>query len=319
MARRKNTRRIDPRWFMNEKTDIIKEGAVPHSAHHVVNKMRETGLSAKEALKSFTDPELSDEEAENWLKRNKDEMDAAEKSSTTKNEAAYEPGRAVSGVEASMFSADVRKIMNAIEYDVEDLSDEGMNPDQIFNNLMSTRPDLHNKDVDDIKRAIRKLLQLGPQEFEDETGQARLEEVWRRYLTETIGLDDNPDLSQDGFKTAKKPIPLQFRYAKGDGWIKTKEGEVRMKAGDAIMTGTEGENWPIPAEKFAETYDDLGDGTAAKKNIPVFAKEMDQPFQVKVSWSNDLLQGEPGDYLVQYGPGDYGVVGREIFAKTYKM
>tara|TARA_B100000214_G_scaffold332240_1_gene273639 strand:+ start:913 stop:1362 length:450 start_codon:yes stop_codon:yes gene_type:complete len=146
----------------------------------------------------------------------------------------------------------------------------------------------------------------------------QLFESWNKYLNETIGLDDNPDLSQDGFKTAKKPIPLQFRYAKGDGWIKTKEGEVRMKAGDAIMTGTEGENWPIPAEKFAQTYDDLGDGTAAKKNIPVFAKEMDQPFQVKVSWSNDLLQGEPGDYLVQYGPGDYGVVGREIFAKTYK-
>jgi hypothetical protein len=31
-----------------------------------------------------------------------------------------------------------------------------------------------------------------------------------------------------------------------------------------------------------------------------------------------LLQGEAGDYLVQYGPGDYGAVGREIFGKTYK-
>jgi len=30
------------------------------------------------------------------------------------------------------------------------------------------------------------------------------------------------------------------------------------------------------------------------------------------------LQGEAGDYLVQYGVGDYGVVGREIFGKTYE-
>ena len=96
------------------------------------------------------------------------------------------------------------------------------------------------------------------------------------------------------------------------------EAESINKAGDAIMTGTEGEQWPIPAEKFAQTYDDLGDGTAAKKNIPVFAMEMHEPFQVKVSWSDDLLQGEVGDYLVQYGPGDYGVVGREIFGKTYE-
>ena len=147
-----------------------------------------------------------------------------------------------------------------------------------------------------------------------------IKEELAKVLTETIGLDDAPDLSQDpdGFETAKLPIPLEFEYSKRDGVIRTKEGEVSFKAGDAIMTGTEGEEWPIPAEKFAETYDDLGDGTAAKKNIPVFAKEMTEPFQVKVSWSDDLLQGEAGDYLVQYGVGDYGVVGREIFGKTYK-
>ena len=143
-------------------------------------------------------------------------------------------------------------------------------------------------------------------------------ENWRKYLTETIGLDNNPDLSKNGFKTAKKPIPLEFRYTDTDETIQTKEGPVQAKAGDAIMTGTEGENWPIPAKKFTQTYNDLGNGTAAKKNIPVFAIEMNKPFQVKVSWSNDLLQGEPGDYLVQYGAGDYGVVGREIFGKTYE-
>jgi len=145
-------------------------------------------------------------------------------------------------------------------------------------------------------------------------------ENWRTYLKETIGADDNPDLSQDpdGFETAKKPIPLEFSFADTDQTIETKEGPVQTQAGDAIMTGTEGEQWPIPAEKFKQTYDDLGDGTAAKKNIPVFAKEMTEPFQVKVSWSDDLLGGEAGDYLVQYGPRDYGVVGREIFEKTYK-
>jgi hypothetical protein len=145
-------------------------------------------------------------------------------------------------------------------------------------------------------------------------------ENWRKYLNETIGLDEQPELSQDpdGFETAKRPIPLNFRYAEEAETIETKEGPVTAEAGAAIMTGTEGEQWPIPGEKFEQTYDVLEPGTAAKKNIPVFAKEMAEPFQVKVSWSNDLLQGEAGDYLVQYGPGDYGVVGREIFQKTYK-
>ena len=145
-------------------------------------------------------------------------------------------------------------------------------------------------------------------------------ENWRRYLSEAFGLDNNPDLSKvpGAFKTAKKPIPLNFRIAEKDETIKTKEGLVGAKTGDAIMTGTEGEQWPIPQDKFKETYDIVKPGIAAKKNIPVFAKEMAESFQVKVGWAEDLLQGEPGDYLVQYGFKDYGVVGKEIFKKTYK-
>ena len=145
-------------------------------------------------------------------------------------------------------------------------------------------------------------------------------ENWRKYLKETVGLDENPDLSAepDAFETAKRPIPLEFRIAEKDEVIQTKEGPVGASTGDAIMTGTEGENWPIPGEKFEQTYDIIEPGMAAKKDIAVFAKEMPKVFQVKVSWSEDLLQGEPGDFLVQYGVGDYGVVGREIFRKTYK-
>jgi len=136
-----------------------------------------------------------------------------------------------------------------------------------------------------------------------------------------VGHDVNPDLSKDpkGFKTAKKPIPLNFRKAETDETIQTKEGPVNAQAGSVVMTGTEGEEWPIPADKFKETYDILKPGSAAKKNIPVFARIMGEPFQVKVSWSDDLLQGEKGDILVQYGEGDYGVVGRKIFKKTYKF
>jgi hypothetical protein len=156
-------------------------------------------------------------------------------------------------------------------------------------------------------------------------------ESWRKYLNEVIGADENPDLSQDAkaFKTAKKPIPLDFRYAEEGEVIYTREspapkGVTVPPGGAAVMTGTKGEVWPIPlkpddpAKSFGNTYDILEPGKAAKKNIPVFAKEMQEPFQVKVSWSADLLQGEAGDFLVQYGPGDYGVVGAEIFKETYK-
>ena len=60
------------------------------------------------------------------------------------------------------------------------------------------------------------------------------------------------------------------------------------------MTGTEGEQWPIPIEKFKQTYDDLGDGTAAKKNIPVFAKEMGEPFSSKSVLVGRLVERRSG-------------------------
>jgi len=74
------------------------EEAVPHSAQHVVKKMKKTGKSAKETLKSLT-TDLSDEEAERWLERHKDEMESAKQDL---DEAAYEPGRAVADIGASM-------------------------------------------------------------------------------------------------------------------------------------------------------------------------------------------------------------------------
>ena len=54
----------------------LNEAAVPHSADHIVKKMKKTGKSAMETLKSLT-TDLSDEEAKRWLERHKDEMESA--------------------------------------------------------------------------------------------------------------------------------------------------------------------------------------------------------------------------------------------------
>jgi len=140
-------------------------------------------------------------------------------------------------------------------------------------------------------------------------------------MSGVIGQDVSPDLKtvSGAFATAKLPLPLKFTFAEVGQAVETREGGQHAEVGDAIMTGTEGERWPIPRQTFEETYDVLEPGVAAKKDIPVHAKQMDEPFSVKPPWSDTALQGEAGDYLVQYGPGDYGTVGREIFGKTYKQ
>lgn len=133
-------------------------------------------------------------------------------------------------------------------------------------------------------------------------------------LDPALGIDTNPK----AFKAFKKPIPLSFEHATHDQQVQTLENKVSCVAGDVIMTGTEGERWPIKKEVFESTYDVLSEGLASKKKIIVFALQIHEVFQAKLAWAPDFLTGQPGDYLVQYGENDFGIVNQEIFLKTYQ-
>lgn len=56
---------------------------------------------------------------------------------------------------------------------------------------------------------------------------------------------------------------------------------------------------------------------AQKKPVVVQVEQMSAAFEVSVSWSGQPLRGNAGDYKVVYGPGDFGVVARDIFDETY--
>jgi len=139
------------------------------------------------------------------------------------------------------------------------------------------------------------------------------------------GNDVNLQSKTGAKKVQKKTVPVTVYFAEIDGVCRTKEGEVSFKAGDAILTGVEGEQWPVERPKFDASYDAVSptkhgeNGQYCKKPIQVFALQMNEPFYVNVSWSDDRLEGKPGDWLLQYGPDDYGVVSKSIFEKTYQI
>jgi len=123
----------------------------------------------------------------------------------------------------------------------------------------------------------------------------------------------------------KRSVSVGVEFAEADGVCQTKEGDVSYKVGDTILTGVEGEQWPIERLKFNATYDAIPptkhgeDGQYRKKPIQVYALQMNEPFYVNVSWADDRLEGKPSDWLLQYGEGDYGIVSKSIFDKTYKV
>lgn len=138
----------------------------------------------------------------------------------------------------------------------------------------------------------------------------------------------------------KRPIPLRVHFATdadltrtdgayNNGRIRTKETAVgdpgvRFAVGDPIVTGTRDEVWPIRRHRFEATYapsDEGGafgrDGLFHKVAGPVPVCCIGEAFTVSASWGE--LTGNPGDYLVQYGPGDFGIVSTDSFGDTYDM
>ncbi|MDP3513231.1 MAG: PGDYG domain-containing protein, partial [Sulfuritalea sp.] len=52
--------------------------------------------------------------------------------------------------------------------------------------------------------------------------------------------------------------------------------------------------------------------------VPVFARQMTQAFSVARCAGGDLLQGAAQDWLLQYAPGDFGIVQDARFRQVYR-
>lgn len=133
-----------------------------------------------------------------------------------------------------------------------------------------------------------------------------------------------PDLSLDphAMRVRKRPLPVAVAFAREDGICPTLEGPVPFRVGDAILTGVQGEQWPVARDRFESRYaptdgQSMGqDGNYLKHLQTVLARRLDAPLQVMLP-AGGRLTGKPGDWLLQYAPDDYGIIAEEIFRTTY--
>ena len=117
---------------------------------------------------------------------------------------------------------------------------------------------------------------------------------------------------------------VQVMFAREPGELISLEGPNKYQAGDAIITGCTGDRWSVDRHKFEAKYQSVmptqegQDGAYTAKPVPVLAKQINEPFTAARSAGRDVLRGEAGDWLMQYGPGDFGVCGQSRFAKVYQ-
>lgn len=126
------------------------------------------------------------------------------------------------------------------------------------------------------------------------------------------------------FLAVKRSLPVTVQFAEQDGMLDTREGAVRYQAGDAILTGVEGERWPVQRERFLASYDPAAslhageNGSYVKRHKTVLAWRSSTAIEIVLSGQRGILQANAGDVIVDYGGGDLAVVAASIFESTYQ-
>jgi uncharacterized protein (DUF2237 family) len=134
------------------------------------------------------------------------------------------------------------------------------------------------------------------------------------------------DLNSDpAARRALKNESVEVEFAEQDGELMSLEGPNRYRRGDALITGSTGDRWCVSRDRFDLKYEP--DGAAAhgqsgryrNRPIPVLVKQIDEPFTLARSRGGDVLRGQPGDWVLQYAPADYGVIANARFQRVYRL
>ena len=137
---------------------------------------------------------------------------------------------------------------------------------------------------------------------------------------------DQLDLTADSAaRRAVKDEKVSVEFAEVGGELTSAVGVNRYAPGDALITGSTGDRWSVSRNRFDAKYDPepptLRGHSGNYRNRPttVLAKRMHQPFAVMRSADGDTLQGDAGDWLIQYAPGDFGIVENTRFQRVYLL
>jgi hypothetical protein len=135
----------------------------------------------------------------------------------------------------------------------------------------------------------------------------------------------NIDLRRDASaRWVVKDEVVQVAFARDAGEISSREGPNGYVSGDALVVGSTGDRWSVSRARFDAKYIALPplshgvDGAYRSKLLPVLAKQMPTAFAVERSAGGDLIRGNAGDWLMQYAPGDYGIVENAKFNRVYR-
>ncbi|MDP1610079.1 MAG: PGDYG domain-containing protein [Sulfuritalea sp.] len=133
------------------------------------------------------------------------------------------------------------------------------------------------------------------------------------------------DLNRDAAATLfVKDEVVTVAFAETAGELQSREGLNRYAAGDALITGSTGDRWSVSRRRFDAKYLAVAplpagaNGTYRARAVPVLARQMAEAFSVARCAGGDVLRGAAQDWLLQYAPGDFGIVENARFQQVYR-
>jgi len=118
---------------------------------------------------------------------------------------------------------------------------------------------------------------------------------------------------------------VEVVFATSAGELISREGPNRYCVGDALITGSTGDKWSVSRARFESKYEPIvqygtgRDGQYRARQIAVLGKQLMEPFCAARSAGGDMLKGAAYDWLLQYAPGDYGIIENARFQQVYRM
>jgi hypothetical protein len=121
-----------------------------------------------------------------------------------------------------------------------------------------------------------------------------------------------------------KQETVSVEFAAHAGRLGSSVGSNHYLAGDALLTGADGDRWSVSRNRFDVGYVPLAPTLSGQpgryRNRPraVLARQMPEAFRCARSSGGDWLQGSAGDWLLQYAPGDHGIATHARFTLVYR-
>lgn len=127
------------------------------------------------------------------------------------------------------------------------------------------------------------------------------------------------EIMQDMKTCVQKPVELKAEQLTEKTTIHSLEGDVIGNPTDWLITGVNGEQWPVRDEIFKKKYEKGSkEGYWRKKPIECKCYQLKEK-KPWTTWNGDKMIAEPGDWMIVQPDGSESSIKDDIFKKTYQI